>query len=112
MKKENEKFMDIIEFSLILNGIIENIDSNDMISLQKSISEMQKLLYDVSKTNKYEECLEIFRQTLEHTYLIDSKPKIDYSEAINYSSSMKTDEKANYLVQNLRMVLGEQTKFL
>ena len=100
--------MGIIEFSLILNGIIENIDSNDMISLQKSISEMQKLLYDVSKTDKYEECLEIFRQTLEHTYLIDSKPKIDYSEAINYSSSMKTDEKANYLVQNLRMVLGEQ----
>ena len=97
-----------IEFSLRLNSIIENIDSNDNVSLQKSILEMQKLLNNATETEKYKECLKIFNQTLKNTYLIDTEPKIDYSKAINYSSSMKAEEKANYLVQNLRMVLGEQ----
>ena len=98
-----------IEFSINLNSIIENINKNDTDNFLESIEKINKLLRSVKQTDKYQECLNILNTTLEHVYIVDTEPYIDYSKALNYSKTMTSNEKANYLVQNLRMVLGEQT---
>ena len=98
-----------IEFAINLNSIIENINKNDTDNFLESIEKINKLLRSVKQTDKYQECLNILNTTLEHTYIVDTEPYIDYSKALNYSKTMTSNEKANYLVQNLRMVLGEQT---
>ena len=97
-----------IEFGARLNAIVENINSSSIDTFLESISEINKLLNIAKQTDRYKECLDILRSTLEHEYVIDTNPEIDYSKALNYSKTMTADEKANYLVQNLRMVLGEQ----
>lgn len=98
-----------IEFAINLNSIIENINKNDTDNFLESIEKINKLLRSVKQTDKYQECLNILNTTLEHAYIVDTEPYIDYSKALNYSKTMTSNEKANYLVQNLRMVLGEQT---
>ena len=98
-----------IEFAINLNSIIENINKNDTDNFLESIEKINKLLRSVKQTDKYQECLNILNTTLEHVYIVDTEPYIDYSKALNYSKTMTSNEKANYLVQNLRMVLGEQT---
>ena len=98
-----------IEFAINLNSIIENINKNDTDNFLESIEKINKLLRSVKQTDKYLECLNILNTTLEHVYIVDTEPYIDYSKALNYSKTMTSNEKANYLVQNLRMVLGEQT---
>lgn len=98
-----------IEFAISLNSIIENINKNDTDNFLESIEKINKLLRSVKQTDKYQECLNILNTTLEHAYIVDTEPYIDYSKALNYSKTMTSNEKANYLVQNLRMVLGEQT---
>ena len=98
-----------IEFAINLNSIIENINKNDTDNFLESIEKINKLLRSVKQTDKYQECLNILNTTLEHAYIVDTEPYIDYSKALNYSKTMTSNEKVNYLVQNLRMVLGEQT---
>ncbi len=98
-----------IEFAINLNSIIENINKNDTDNFLECIEKINKLLRSVKQTDKYQECLNILNTTLEHAYIVDTEPYIDYSKALNYSKTMTSNEKANYLVQNLRMVLGEQT---
>ena len=101
--------MGTIEFAIKLNSIIENINKNDRDSFIESIESIKKLVHNVRQTENYQECLNILNATLEHEYIVDIEPYINYNEALNYSKTMTSDEKANYLVQNLRMVLGEQT---
>ena len=101
--------MGTIEFAINLNSIIENIKKNDTVSFFDSIESIKKLVYDVRQTDNYQECLNILYATLEHEYIVNTEPYVDYNEALNYSKTMTSNEKANYLVQNLRMVLGEQT---
>ena len=101
--------MGTIEFAINLNSIIENIKKNDTVSFFDSIESINRLVYDVRQTDNYQECLNILYATLEHEYIVDTEPYIDYNESLNYSKTMTSNEKANYLVQNLRMVLGEQT---
>lgn len=97
-----------IEFGLQLNAIVEDINSSNINTLQQNISKIYSLLDSVKGTDRYKECQDILRLTLEHEYVMDTEPEIDYSKAVNYSRTMSPTEKANYLVQNLRMVLGEQ----
>jgi len=97
-----------IEFGLQLNAIVEDINSGDISTLQENVSKIYKLLENIKDTGKYKECQDILRSVLEHEYVMDTEPEINYSKAINYSETMNPIEKAHYLVQNLRMVLGEQ----
>ncbi len=101
---------DVFEFGLKLNGIIDSIDANNMNTFLESIREINKLINSIEQTDKYQECLDVLMTTLEHEYVIDTEPEINYSQALNYNKTMTAEEKANYLVQNLRMVLGEQLK--
>lgn len=41
---------------------------------------------------------------------IDTMPALDRSAALNYSNTMSPEEKINYLVQNLRLVLSNQKR--
>lgn len=41
---------------------------------------------------------------------IDTMPAFDRSVGLNYSNTMSSEEKINYLVQNLRLVLSNQKR--
>ena len=100
------------EFWNKLERIINNIktSSNNIEVIKHEIDNINSLLNTYPGILDGEEDRKRYIELMESTYILDSTPFLDKNTAINYDHTMTPEEKINYLVQNLRLVLEEQDK--
>ena len=59
---------------------------------------------DVEDKESRNKCIEL----MQSTYILDTKPVINNDVALNYNRGMDTNQKINYLIQNLRYTINNQ----